>query len=83
MLVLWHDRVKTLLDHLQKAVNDDHPRVRLEAVRGLSFFTGADAAKAQEIALESLAHPQDDYLEYVFNETNKTLEDPVAKAAAI
>ncbi|MBI1321902.1 azurin [bacterium] len=82
VLVLWRDRVKTPLDHLQKLVNDDHPRVRLEAVRGLSFFTGVDAAKAQEIALESLAHPQDDYLEYVFNETNKTLEDRVAKAAA-
>ena len=43
--------------------------------------SATDAAKAQEIALESLAHPQDDYLEYVFNETNKTLEDRVAKAA--
>ena len=82
VLVLWRDRVKEPLTHLQKAVNDDHPRVRLEAVRGLSFFRGADAAKAQEIALESLAHPQDAYLEYVFNETNKTLEDRVAKADA-
>ena len=63
-------------------LDEDTPRVRLEAVRGLSFFRGADAAKAQEIALESLAHPQDDYLEYVFNETNKTLEDRVAKADA-
>ena len=35
-------------------VNDEHPRVRLEAVRALSFFDGKDAAKAQEIALESL-----------------------------
>lgn len=74
VLVLWRDRVKEPLKHLQKLVNDSNPRVRLEAVRGLSFFTGAEAEKAQEIALEVLAHEQDDYLEYVFNETNKTLE---------
>jgi glucose/arabinose dehydrogenase len=82
VLVLWHDRVKEPLTHLQKLVNDEHPRVRLEAVRGLAFFRGADAAKAQEIALESLAHPQDPYLEYVFNETNKTLEARIAAPKA-
>ena len=82
VLVLWHDRVKEPLTHLQKLVNDEHPRVRLEAVRGLAFFRSADAAKAQEIALESLAHPQDPYLEYVFNETNKTLEARIAAPKA-
>lgn len=82
VLVLWHDRVKEPLTHLQKLVNDEHPRVRLEAVRGLAFFRGADASKAQEIALESLAHPQDPYLEYVFNETNKTLEARIAAPKA-
>lgn len=80
VLVLWRDRVKTPLEHLQKLVNDAHPRVRLEAVRGLAFFTGADAAKAQEIALESLAYEQDEFLEYVFNETNKTLEGRIKSA---
>lgn len=82
VLVLWHDRVKEPLTYLQKLVNDEHPRVRLEAVRGLAFFRGADASKAQEIALESLAHPQDPYLEYVFNETNKTLEARIAAPKA-
>ncbi|MFM7316312.1 MAG: HEAT repeat domain-containing protein [bacterium] len=80
VLVLWRDRVKEPLKHLQKLVNDTNPRVRLEAVRGLSFFTGADAEKAQEIALEVLAHEQDEYLEYVFNETNKTLEARIKAA---
>jgi hypothetical protein len=55
-------------------VNDEHPRVRLEAVRALSFFEGADAEKAIEVATESLIHPQDDYLKYTFNETMNTLE---------
>ncbi len=74
VLCYWRDRVKNPLDLLQKQVNDKHPRVRLEAVRALSFFTGKDAAKAQEIATESLAEAPDDYLEYTLNETNKTLD---------
>ena len=62
------------LELLRKQVNDEHPRVRLEAIRALSFFDGDQVAKAQEIALESLVHPQDDYLEYTLNETTKTLD---------
>ena len=68
------DRLDDPLELLRKQVNDDHPRVRLEALRALSFFDGPSAAKAQEIALESLVHPQDDYLEYTLNETTKTLD---------
>ena len=74
VLCYWRDRVKDPLGLLQKQINDEHPRVRLEAIRALSFFTGKDAEKAQEIALESLAHPQDYYLEYTLKETNKTLD---------
>ncbi len=74
VLCYWRDRTHEPLELLRKQVNDEHPRVRLEAVRALSFFEGPTAAKAQEIALESLLHPQDDYLEYTFNETTKTLD---------
>ncbi len=74
VLCYWRDRVNDPLELLRKQVNDDHPRVRLEAIRALSFFDGADAAKAQEIALESLVLPQDSYLEYTLNETTKTLD---------
>jgi glucose/arabinose dehydrogenase/lysophospholipase L1-like esterase len=70
----WRDRVHEPLELLRKQINDEHPRVRLEAVRALSFFEGDQVAKAQEIALESLVHPQDDYLEYTLNETTKTLD---------
>jgi hypothetical protein len=59
---------------LQKQVNDEHPRVRLEAIRALSFFQGKDGARAYEIALESLAYPQDDYLNYTLKETTTTLD---------
>lgn len=68
------DRVDQPLAKLQRAVNDDHPRVRLEAVRALSFFTGQEPL---DIAVESLAHEQDDYLQYTLNETIATLEGRV------
>ncbi len=74
VLCYWRDRVAEPLELLRTQVNDENPRVRLEAVRALSFFRGADAVTAQEVALESLLHPQDDYLEYVLNETNATLD---------
>ena len=82
VLCYWRDRVSEPLELLRKQVNDDNPRVRLEAVRALSFFDGKDAATAQEIALESLAQPQDYYLEYALDETNKTLDKRVGKAEA-
>jgi len=63
--------VKEPLELLRTLVNDEHPRVRLEAVRALSFF---DSNEALEIAVESLIHPQDDYLKYALNETMATLE---------
>ena len=70
----WRDRVADVLDLLRGQVNDEHPRVRLEAIRTLSFFTGSDAEKAAEIAVESLIHPQDEYLKVQLDETNKTLD---------
>ena len=77
VLGYWRDRVEDPLELLQKQVNDKHPRVRLEAVRALSFFDGDKAAKAQETALESLVLPQDDYLEYTLNETTQTLDQRI------
>ena len=83
VLCYWRDQLSSPLELIRKQVNDENPRVRLEAVRALSFFDGKDAQPASEIALESLAQPQDDYLEYTLNETNKTLDrrigHPVAK----
>ena len=74
VLGYWRDRVKDPLKLLQAQVNDENPRVRLEAVRALSFFKGKDAAKAQEVAMESLGQSQDYYLGYTLDETNKTLD---------
>ena len=56
---------------LKRMVNDPEPRVRLEAVRALSFVPTAEAA---EIALEALEHPVDYYLQYTLDSTITTLE---------
>lgn len=80
VLCYWRDEVHEPLELLRKQVADENARVRLEAVRALSFFDGKDVEKAQEIALESLAQDQDYYLEYTLNETNKTLDARAGKA---
>ncbi|MEX2188246.1 MAG: PVC-type heme-binding CxxCH protein [Pirellulales bacterium] len=74
-------RVDEPLALLQTQINDDHPRVRLEAIRALSFFDGPAAEKALEIAVEGLVHEQDDYLDYTTKETMATLEGRVKRNA--
>jgi putative heme-binding domain-containing protein len=71
VLCYWRDRVNEPLELLRKQINDAHPRVRLEAIRALSFF---HEEKALAVAVELLTHPDDKYLRFVFNETLNTLE---------
>jgi hypothetical protein len=71
LLSYWRDRVGDPLGLLKVQAADEHPRVRLEAVRACSFFTAPQAA---EVALEVLNHPMDDYLKYTLDETMNTLD---------
>jgi glucose/arabinose dehydrogenase len=71
VLCYWRDRVPDALGLLRIQANDDHPRVRLQAVRACSFFPSAQAA---EVALEVLSHPMDKYLKYTLDETMSTLD---------
>ena len=71
----WFDRVDGAMALLAPMVRDEAPRVRLEAVRALSFVPTAAAAEA---ALQVLAQPMDYYLHYVLDSTMTTLE-PVWK----
>jgi sugar lactone lactonase YvrE len=76
VLCYWRDRVPDPLALLKVQVNDEHPRVRLEAVRACSFF---QTSKAAEIALEALekeADPKkpDYYIKYCLDETMKALD---------
>jgi putative heme-binding domain-containing protein len=71
VLCYWRDRVTNPLELLRVQINDVHPRVRLEAIRALSFFHDETALA---VAVELLSHPDDEYLRFVFNETLNTLE---------
>ena len=57
-LCYWRDRVDDPLGLSKVQAGDEHPRVRLEAVRAASFFRGADIPKAQEVVNESLLLPE-------------------------
>ena len=61
VLCYWRDRVPDALALLKVQANDEHPAVRLEAVRAASFFMDPDAIA---IAQEAQKHPQDRFLEY-------------------
>ncbi|MCA9129448.1 MAG: HEAT repeat domain-containing protein, partial [Planctomycetales bacterium] len=71
VLSFWIDQVDKPLELLKKRVADEHPRVRLEAVRALSFTSGDEAV---EIALDVLNYDMDDYLQYTLDETMRVLE---------
>ncbi|MBC8351092.1 MAG: HEAT repeat domain-containing protein [Planctomycetes bacterium] len=71
VLSFWLDRVKDPVALLSDRISDSHPRVRLEAVRALSFLEGDEAIEA---ALGVLDHDIDDYLQYTLDETMRVLE---------
>ena len=67
----WRNQVEGALELLRTQANDAHPRVRLEAVRALSFF---EDARAAEVSLQVLKYPMDYYLSYTIHETITTLK---------
>ena len=71
VLCYWRDRVANPLALLKVQAVDDHPAVRLEAVRAASFFRESEAAA---VALASLDKPQDRFLEYTLDQAMLTLK---------
>ena len=61
VLGFWQDQVDGSRSLLTERVKDEHPRVRLEAIRALAQHPDADAAA---IVLEGLNHPMDRFLDY-------------------
>jgi putative heme-binding domain-containing protein len=59
------------MELLRPQVRDEHPRVRLEAVRALSFVETAESA---ELALEVTRQPLDYWLDYTLQHTLGALE---------
>jgi len=70
-------RYPQALDVFRRAVTDPHPRVRLEAVRGLSYVGTVEAA---ELVLQVTESPLDYWIEYTLEHTLQALA-PYADAA--
>jgi putative heme-binding domain-containing protein len=79
VLCYWHDRVPNSLELLKGLAADEHPRVRLEAVRAASFFTVPEAI---EIPVLAATYPQDQYLTFTLGETHRALDPIVQQALA-
>jgi glucose/arabinose dehydrogenase len=73
----WYDRVPDATGRLRRAAADPEPRVRLEAVRALSFVPTIEAVN---VALSVLAQPTDYYLDYTLRSTTRALK-PVWRPA--
>ncbi len=76
VLCYWRDRVKEPLKLLEAQATDEHPRVRLEAIRACSFFPTSKAAEVALSALDKEADPNkpDYYIKYCLDETMKQLD---------
>ena len=68
----WSDRVPNTLGIFEAGIKDSAPRVRLEALRALSFVKGADVMKAIDLA-KLVMLEKDYYIDYCFRETMKQL----------
>lgn len=83
VLCAWRDRIRDSLALLMIQAKDEHPLVRLEAVRAASWYAAdtfgqpsppATMAWASEVALEVLNQPMDYYLDYTLGETMRVLD---------
>ncbi|WP_373330843.1 PVC-type heme-binding CxxCH protein [Salmonirosea aquatica] len=70
-LQLWSDKISNLPALLEKAVQDPHPQVRLEAVIALRTLNTAEAART---ALAVLEQPMDEFLDFALWQTTRDLE---------
>src|SRR5262249_32652194 len=69
----WHARVKNPIDLFAERLEDDHPRVRLEAMRGLAQIP---AARSAELILAATEKEMDPFLDYAAWLSINDLADP-------
>lgn len=67
----WHDRLPDAMERLAERVRDEHPRVRLEAVRALAQVP---SPRSIEVAMQALDRPVDRFLDYALWLTARELE---------
>ncbi|HLJ95716.1 MAG TPA: PVC-type heme-binding CxxCH protein [Gemmataceae bacterium] len=71
VLKAWHTRLPNATELFAAGVVDEHPRVRLEAIRALGEIPDAHA---MTLALRAIDRPMDLYLEYALWLTARELE---------
>ncbi|MDG1809097.1 MAG: GDSL-type esterase/lipase family protein [Pirellulaceae bacterium] len=76
VLCYTRDAVPEALTLLETQINDQHPRVRLEAIRALSFMPSVEAA---EVLLQARNYPLDKFSNYCLNETMRVMNPLVKK----
>jgi len=77
VLSFWLNRVENPMEALATMAGDDHPRVRVEAIRALSKLPSARSA---ELVLGVLDKPMDKYLDYAVWLTINDLAEVWVKA---
>lgn len=75
VLSYWRDDVRRPLSLLRPLVTDNHPRVRAEALRAVSYL---DSKPSVSVALSVLDKPMDTYLQYLLDETMRVLDHHLA-----
>lgn len=75
----WADALPDALGMLAKAVRDEHPRVRLEAVVASSHVAKAGAVEVAVLALDS---PQDKFITYALRQAVRALQPQWQKPLA-
>ncbi|QDV22057.1 PVC-type heme-binding CxxCH protein [Aureliella helgolandensis] len=71
------ERYPAALDLFKRAIRDEHPRVRLETIRGLSYIPTSESA---EVALQVLAMPTDYWIDYTLEHTLQALKPSIDAA---
>ncbi len=61
VLSFWRQRIPSPLDLMAERIADNHPRVRIEAMRAVSKIPSLRSA---DLVLSTLEKPQDKYLDY-------------------
>ncbi len=68
----WQDRLPRAAEYYRRGAVDEHPRVRLEAVRALALVPMPEAA---EWAMAALDYPMDEFLDFALWQTMRDLQD--------
>ena len=72
VLYHWHDHVDAPLADLERLIADEHPRVRLEAIRAISQLADAHACP---LAMRALDQPVDQFIDFALWTTARDLAE--------